>query len=146
MWIGSGCGSAVIRRSSRSLHDFGVSLPVAWSPPTLIRYKVSYLLFFNKFTLLFRYFYNQPSYLSTHCREDRATPSTEYSLIHIIWYQSFRCHGRSYYHPLIYHNLHPSYILFCPIVQSHKKSITLWRYCYHVLFKVASYHHHIHIV
>jgi hypothetical protein len=65
VWISSSCGSAIVRRSSRSLHGFGVSLPVAWSPPTLIRYKVSYLLFVSKFTLLFRYFYIQPSYLST---------------------------------------------------------------------------------
>jgi hypothetical protein len=73
VWISSGCGSAVVRRSSRSLHGFGVSLPVAWSPPTLIRYKVSYPLFFNKFTLLSRSFYIQTSYLSTYCQEDRAT-------------------------------------------------------------------------
>jgi hypothetical protein len=44
VWFSSDCGSAVVRRSSRSLHGFGVSLPVAWSPPTLIRYKVSYLV------------------------------------------------------------------------------------------------------
>jgi hypothetical protein len=73
VWISSGCGSVVVRRSSRSLHGFGVSLPVALSLPTLIRYKVSYPLFFNKFTLLFCYFYIQPSYSSTYCREDRAT-------------------------------------------------------------------------
>jgi hypothetical protein len=73
VWISSGCGSAVVRRSSRSLHGFGVSLPIAWSPPTLIRYKVSYPMFFSKFTLLFCYFYTQPSYLSTYYREDRAT-------------------------------------------------------------------------
>ena len=42
VWISSGCGSAVVRRSSRSLHGFGVSLPVAWSHPTLARYKASY--------------------------------------------------------------------------------------------------------
>jgi hypothetical protein len=74
VWISSGCGSVVVRRSSRSLHGFGVSLPVAWSPPTLIRYKVSYPMFFSTFTLFFRYFYTQPPYLSTYCREDRATP------------------------------------------------------------------------
>jgi hypothetical protein len=74
VWISFGCCSAVARRPSRSLHGFGVSFPVAWSPPTLIRYKLSYLLFFNNFTLLFSYFYIQPSYLSTYCREDRATP------------------------------------------------------------------------
>jgi hypothetical protein len=73
VWISFGCGSAVSRRSSRSLHGLCVSLPVAWSPPTLIRYKVSYPLFFSKFTLLFCYFYTQPSYISTYYREDRAT-------------------------------------------------------------------------
>jgi hypothetical protein len=44
VWISSGCGSAVVRRSSQSLHSFGVSLPVAWSLPTLIRYKVATLV------------------------------------------------------------------------------------------------------
>jgi hypothetical protein len=52
VWISSGCASAVIWRLSRSLQGFSVSLPVAWSPPTLIRYKVSYPLFFSKFNLL----------------------------------------------------------------------------------------------
>jgi len=42
VWISFGCGSAVVRRSSRSLRGFGVSLPVAWSHPTLARYKASY--------------------------------------------------------------------------------------------------------
>jgi hypothetical protein len=73
VWISSGCDSMVVQRSSQSLHGFGVSLPVAWSPPTLIRYKVSYPMFYNKFTLLFHYFYTQPSYLSTYCREDWGT-------------------------------------------------------------------------
>jgi hypothetical protein len=73
VWISSGCGSTVVRRSSRCLHGFSVSLPVAWSPPTLIMYKLSYPMFFSKFTLLFRYFYIQPSYLSTYYHEDRAT-------------------------------------------------------------------------
>jgi hypothetical protein len=49
-------------------------------------------------------------------------PSTEYNSVHIIWYQSFSCNGRSYCHPLIYHSLHLFYILFCPIVQSHEKT------------------------
>jgi hypothetical protein len=71
--ISSVCDFVVVRRSSRSLHGFNVSLPVAWSPPTLIRNKVTYLLLFSKFTLLSCYFYVQPSYLSTYCREDRAT-------------------------------------------------------------------------
>jgi len=42
VWISSGCGSAVVRRSSRSLRGFGVSLPVAWSHPTLARCKAFY--------------------------------------------------------------------------------------------------------
>ena len=42
VWISSGCGSVVVRRSSRSLSGFDVSLPVAWSHPTLARYKASY--------------------------------------------------------------------------------------------------------
>jgi hypothetical protein len=73
VWISSGCGSAVVWRSSRSLHDIGVSLPIALSPPNMTRDKVSYTLLFSKFTLLFYYLYSQPSYLSTYCREDRAT-------------------------------------------------------------------------
>jgi hypothetical protein len=54
VWINSGCGSAVVLRSSRSLYDFGVSLLVAWSPPTLVRYRASYPLFLHlvsKFSL-----------------------------------------------------------------------------------------------
>jgi hypothetical protein len=47
--------------------------PVAWSLPTLIRYKVSYPLSFSKFILLFCYLYIQPSYSSTYYREDRST-------------------------------------------------------------------------
>jgi hypothetical protein len=42
VWISFGCGSAVVRRPSQSLRGFGVSLPVAWSHPTLVRYKASY--------------------------------------------------------------------------------------------------------
>ena len=42
VWISSGCGSAVVRRSSRSLRGFDVYLPIAWSHPTLARYKTSY--------------------------------------------------------------------------------------------------------
>jgi hypothetical protein len=40
VWISSGCGSAVVRRSSRSLRGFGASLPVAWSHPTLAGIKL----------------------------------------------------------------------------------------------------------
>jgi hypothetical protein len=48
VWISSGCGSAVVRRSSRSLRGFGASLPVAWSHPTLARYEASYPLLCSK--------------------------------------------------------------------------------------------------
>jgi hypothetical protein len=79
VWISSGCGSAIDRRSSQSLHGFGVSLPVAWSLPTLIRYKVSYSLFYSKFTLLFCYLYIQPNLLSWRSGH----PSTGYNSVPI---------------------------------------------------------------
>jgi hypothetical protein len=120
VWISSGCGSAVVRRSSRSLHGFVVSLPVAWSPPTLIRYKVSYPLFFTKFTLLFHYLYTQPSYLSTYCREDLAT-----RVPNITWYISSGIKafvvtvGLTVIHLFITVFIH---LLFFPIVQRPKKT------------------------
>ena len=40
VWISSGCGFAVVQRSSRSLRGFGASLPVAWSHPTLAGIKL----------------------------------------------------------------------------------------------------------
>ena len=40
VWISSSRGSAVVRRLSRSLRGFGVSLPVAWSRPTLADIKL----------------------------------------------------------------------------------------------------------
>ena len=52
VWISSGCGSTVVRRSSRSLRGFGVSLPVTWSHPTLVRYKASYSAVLQQVTLL----------------------------------------------------------------------------------------------
>ena len=55
------CGSAIVRRLSRSPQGFGVSLPVAWSYPTLAGIK----LFIRCL---------QQSYLCswTYCREDHA--------------------------------------------------------------------------
>jgi len=55
------CGSMIVRRSSRSPHGFGVSLPVAWSHPTLADIKL--------FTCC-----SQQSYPCswTYCREDQA--------------------------------------------------------------------------
>ena len=52
VWISSGCGSTVVWRSSRSLRGFGASLPVAWSHPTLGRYKASYSAVIQQVTLL----------------------------------------------------------------------------------------------
>ena len=40
VWISSGCGSTVVRRSSRNLRGFGASLPIAWSHPTLAGIKL----------------------------------------------------------------------------------------------------------
>jgi hypothetical protein len=57
----------------RSIGDRVKVYTVLVSLLTLIRYKVSYPLFFSKFTLLFRYIYIQPSYSLTYYREDRAT-------------------------------------------------------------------------
>jgi hypothetical protein len=47
VWISSGCGSAVVQRSSRSLRGFGASLPVAGSHPSLVGYKAIYPLFIS---------------------------------------------------------------------------------------------------
>ena len=40
VWISPICGSAIVRRSSRSPQGFGASLPVAWSHPTLAGIKL----------------------------------------------------------------------------------------------------------
>jgi len=45
-------GSTVIRRSSRSLHGFGASLPIAWSHPTFVRYKASYSAVRSKLSMI----------------------------------------------------------------------------------------------
>jgi hypothetical protein len=47
-------GSATIRRSSQSLHGFGVSLPVALSHTTFVRYKASYLTVHSKLSSVSR--------------------------------------------------------------------------------------------
>ena len=77
VWISSGCGSAVVQRSSRSLRGFGVSLPVAWSHPTLARYKASYSAVLQQVTLLFPTALLQVILIVTYCREDRANSRTE---------------------------------------------------------------------
>jgi hypothetical protein len=149
VWISSGCGSAIVQRSSWSLHAFGVSLPVAWSSPTLVRYKVSYSLFFSKFTLLFRYFYIQPSYLSTYCCEDQATLVPNITRYLSSGIKAFVVTvGLTVIHLFITVFIH---LIFCFVLLSKatKKPIAPWWYCYLVLFEVpqvASYHHLINIV
>ena len=61
------CGSAIVRRSSRSPQGFGASLPIAWSHPTLAGIKL--------FTR-----YSQQSYpcSGTYYREDRAILVPDY--------------------------------------------------------------------
>jgi hypothetical protein len=149
VWISSGCGSAVVRRSSWSLHGFGVSLPITWSPLTSIRYKVSYPLFFRKFTLLFCYFYIQPPYLSTYCREDRAT-----LVLNIIWYISSGIKafvvmvGLTIIHLFIIVFIH---LIFCLVLKSKAKNKTysllvVLLPCVVWVPQVGCYHHRIHIV
>ena len=148
MWISSSCVSAVIRRSSRSLHGFGVSLPVAWSPPTLIRYKVSYLLFFSNFTLLFSYFYTQPSYLSTYCREDRATLVPNITRYISSGIKAFVVTvGLTVIHLFITVFIH---LIFCFVLQSKATQKTysplaVLLHCVVCVPQVASYQHRIHI-
>ena len=96
VWISSGRGSAVVRRSSRSLRGFGASLPVAWSHPTLVGIKLVILRYSQQVILWF----------PTYYRKDRATPRRFpsvpccwWSLTLIMWYQSSSWHGRSCHHP-----------------------------------------------
>jgi hypothetical protein len=66
LWIRSGCGSPVVWRSSRNLPGFGLPLPVAWSPPALIRYIVGYPLFLaNLPCYSVTFISNHPIYQST---------------------------------------------------------------------------------
>ena len=46
------CGSAIVQRSCQSPQGFGASLPIAWSHPTLVRYKACSLLFSASYSLL----------------------------------------------------------------------------------------------
>ena len=92
VWISSSCGSVVVRRSSRSLCGFGASLPVAWSRPTLVGIKLVILRCSQQVILWF----------PTYCREDRANSRTEIVSVLIMWYQSYRYHGRFCYYLLIY--------------------------------------------
>ena len=89
VWISSGCGSTVVRRSSRSLRGFGASLPVAWSHPTLAGIKLVILRCSQQVILWF----------PTYRREDRANSRTEIASVLIMWYQSTSWHGRSCRHP-----------------------------------------------
>ena len=98
MWISSGCGSAVVRRSSRSLRGFGVSLPVAWSHPTLARCKAFYPaeFFFSKLSPL-----PKPTVVKI------GPPFAEPIRCISCGNQSYRCHGRFIFitHPPTLFNL-----------------------------------------
>ena len=98
MWISSGCGSAVVRRSSRSLLGFGVSLPVAWSHPTLVRCKAFYPaeFFFSKLFPL-----PKPTVVKI------GPPFAEPIRCLSCGNQSYRCHGRFVFitHPPTLFNL-----------------------------------------
>jgi hypothetical protein len=85
VWISSGCGSAVVRRSSRSLRGFGVSLPVAWSHPTLATCKAFYPaeFFFSKLFPL-----PKPTVMKI------GPPFAEPIRCISCGNQSYRCHGR----------------------------------------------------
>jgi hypothetical protein len=80
VWISSGCVSAIVRRSSRSLLGFGVSLPVALSHPiNLGMYKASYPLFYSKLSSLPL----QVILFVTYCREDPTIFVTDSSSVPI---------------------------------------------------------------
>jgi hypothetical protein len=106
------CGSVIVRRSSRSPSGFGVSLPVAWSHPTFVRYKASYpRCFYSKLSLFL-------NLLPWRSGQNLADSYRYLSCGN----QSYCCHGRFCYHPPIYLSIcywfHPSYIVSCsyPIV------------------------------
>ena len=112
------CGSAIVWRSSRSPHGFGASLPVAWSHPTLVKYKASCPLFSASCPL----FVNLLSWRSGHPCVD--------SYRHLsCGNQSYCCHGRFCYHPVIYplftiyYCFHPSHIFFLSYPTIHQKAI-----------------------
>jgi hypothetical protein len=80
------------------------------------------LLFFSKFTLLFCYFYTQPSYLSTYHREDRATLVPNITRYISSGIKAFVITvGLTVIHLFITVFIH---LIFCffHIVQSHKKT------------------------
>ena len=152
VWISSGCGSAVVRRSSRSLRGFGVSLPVAWSHPTLARCKAFYPAEF--------FFQQVIPVTKTYCREDRANSPNQFGAYHVVIRAIVVTVGSilsptlppfsicySFHHPHIHPCVYLLHIFVCPIVQSLKKIpialLTVLLSCVCVL-PVAS-HHRLHI-
>jgi hypothetical protein len=85
----------VILRSFRDrvkVLQVSVSLSLSLSRHhTFVRYKATYPLL-------------AANYLGckAYCREDRAIPGPFFEAVPIMWYQSYHCHSRFYYHPEIY--------------------------------------------
>ena len=126
VWISSGCGSAVVRRSSRSLRGFGVSLPVAWSHPTLARCKAFYPAEF--FSASYPRYQNLLSWRSGHPSPNqfgayhvviRAIVVTVGSFLPPTLPPFSICY--SFHHPHIHPCVDLWHIFVCPIVQSLKK-------------------------
>ena len=80
VWISSGCGSAVVRRSSQSLRGFGAFLPIAWSHPTLVGIKLVILCCSSASYPFIPAALLQVILIVTYCREDRANSRTEIAL------------------------------------------------------------------
>ena len=120
------CGSMIIRRSSRSPQGFGVSLPVAWSHPTLVRYKASYPLFSTaSYPLLF----NLLSWRSGHSLAD-SYRYLSYGIRAIVVTVGFVITHLSIlfvYHPLLFSSI--TYICALFVSYSPVKSHTKKSYC-----------------
>ena len=120
VWISSGCGSAVVRRSSRSLRGFGVSLPVAWSHPTLARCKAFYPAEF--FSASYPRYQNLLSWRSGH-------PSpNQFGAYHVVIRAIVVTVGFVITHLstllfTIYYYFHPSHIFVLPYPIVHWKAI-----------------------
>ena len=112
------CGSAGVRRSSRSPQGFDVSLPIAWLHPTLAGIKL--------FTRCSQQSY---PYSWTNCCEDRAILVLEYIGTYQVVIRAIIVTVGICYHPLIYplfticYCFHPSHIFVLPYPIVHWKAI-----------------------
>jgi hypothetical protein len=130
------CGSAVVRRSSRSLHSFSASLPVAWSHPTFVRYK-AFTRCLQQVFLLRNLLLWRPGHSQEHSFN---------GLYHVVIRAIIVTIDFGYYPPS--HPLSSITYLFVHVLQSTKKArqkkdaIALLWYCFFVCFVhlVASHH------